>query len=111
METERMETEGLLGAQASEQQPKPYIFYNDPGHGWLQVPVSELVQLGIADKISGYSYLHKDKAYLEEDCDAAVFLRAKFGQDFSFGSLEKRGLLVEKYQEYTPIRNYQPYSV
>ena len=55
-----------------------YKFYHDPEHGWLEVPLSELDDLDIADKISGYSYRSesRDMAYLEEDCDLTVFLNA-----------------------------------
>jgi hypothetical protein len=56
---------------------KRYIFHSDPSHGWLQVPVSELKALGIAGQISPYSYVSGQYAYLEEDCDAGVFLGAK----------------------------------
>ena len=33
-----------------------YTFYEDPGHGWLKVPMTELVDLGVAGTISSYSY-------------------------------------------------------
>ena len=58
-----------------------YTFYHDPGHGWLAVPVDELFNLGIAHLISRYSYLSKNgkTAYLEEDCDAQIFMRHKPG--------------------------------
>ena len=56
-----------------------YTFYEDPGHGWLAVPMEQLVKLGIADKISSCSYQGGVSAYLEEDCDLATFLRAKCG--------------------------------
>ena len=48
----------------------------DPGHGWLIVPLAELQSLGIVDRISRYSYLHDGLAYLEEDCDAPLYLEA-----------------------------------
>lgn len=53
-------------------------FHTDPGHGWLEVQKSELKRLGIADKVSGYSYQSRDgtTAYLEEDCDASLYTRA-----------------------------------
>jgi hypothetical protein len=60
-----------------------YTFHTDPGHGWLEVPQAELERLGILDKISHYSYQSRFAAinapfcYLEEDCDAAIFHRAK----------------------------------
>jgi hypothetical protein len=54
-----------------------YKFHIDPGHGWLEVPMAELEELGIADHISSCSYRDGDTAYLEEDCDFATFLAAK----------------------------------
>lgn len=53
-----------------------YYFYSDPGHGWLAVNYDELVELGINDKISGYSYRKGNTVYLEEDCDMATFMNA-----------------------------------
>ena len=53
-----------------------YHKYNDPGHGWLKVAKSELVRLGIANKISAYSYMRGDYAYLEEDSDCSTFCNA-----------------------------------
>lgn len=62
---------------------KVYTFHTDPGHGWLQVERSELVELGIADKISSCSYQSsvskqkdEDVIFLEEDCDAPIFMKA-----------------------------------
>ena len=52
-----------------------YTYYTDPGHGWLEVGVDELILLGIGDKISSYSYINGGKAYLEEDCDMGLFIR------------------------------------
>lgn len=51
-----------------------YNYHTDPGHGWLEVGVDELILLGIGDKISSYSYIDEGKAYLEEDCDMALFI-------------------------------------
>ncbi len=55
-----------------------YTFHEDPGHGWLEVPVEELHRLEIYKKITPYSYLSMDGkvAFLEEDCDAGTFLNA-----------------------------------
>jgi hypothetical protein len=56
-----------------------YLLISDPGHGWLRVPTLEVIRLGIADKISSYSYIDWDgrSVYLEEDSDLAIFARAK----------------------------------
>lgn len=56
---------------------KNYDFISDPSHGWLKVQLDELEWLGITDQISSYSYIKGNMAYLEEDVDMALFLRAK----------------------------------
>jgi len=58
---------------------QPYTFHTDVGHGWLEVPVQEVKDLGIGEDISGYSYISDDwkTVYLEEDCDAQRFIDAK----------------------------------
>jgi len=78
-------------------------FYSDPGHGWLEVPHSLLVELGIAADISSFSYVKGDLVYLEEDCDAGTFLEAY--RDGIGGSPS----IEEVYQEDTPIRGYSSY--
>ena len=54
-----------------------YRFFADSGHGWLEVMLDELKTLGLIDAISRYSYRSGPKVYLEEDCDAALFITAK----------------------------------
>lgn len=44
-------------------------YYTDPGHGWAKVNRQVLINLGIAEDISAYSYMRGDFVYLEEDCD------------------------------------------
>ena len=54
-----------------------FTFFNDPGHGWLRVPVDFLKFVGLKTKdFSSYSYRYVDMVYLEEDCDAPLFLNA-----------------------------------
>jgi len=53
-----------------------FYFYTDPGHGWLEVPRALLHDLGIAEKISEYSYQRGDSVFLEEDCDYFLFYQA-----------------------------------
>ncbi len=54
---------------------KRLTFYSDAGHGWLKVKLTDLFMLGIADKISPYSYMRDEWAYLEEDCDAQLYIK------------------------------------
>lgn len=77
---------------------------SDPGHAWLRVPIKKLFELGLADKISTYSYLRNQHAYLEEDNDAWVFLEAigKTPKDFKDRSCTNN---------YSRIRNYYLYDL
>jgi hypothetical protein len=81
---------------------KSYKFYSDSGHGWVAVKIDELINLGIADKISRYSYRKNQTAYLEEDGDMTLFVRAKMA----------RGEIVtvkEKHSDRSVIRSYSSY--
>jgi len=49
-------------------------WHTDAGHGWLQAPLQLVKSLKL--KITQYSYMNAEFAYLEEDCDAGTFLRA-----------------------------------
>jgi len=53
---------------------KTFHFFADAGHGWMRVKLSDLRNSGVYEKISSYSYKKGDYAYLEEDCDAPLFL-------------------------------------
>lgn len=76
-----------------------YIYHYDAGHGWLEVPISEVEESGI--EVSGYSYRKGDKAYLEEDLDAPTFMIKK-GVTLSDITNEDDG-------DYSPIRDYASY--
>ena len=52
-------------------QNKAYEFHYDAGHGWLKVPVVDVLESGC--RVSRYSYLNDGYVYLEEDCDAPAF--------------------------------------
>lgn len=49
-------------------------WFVDPGHGWLRVPIVSAEGLTFSE----YSYIDRPGGwlYLEEDCDAGVWLRA-----------------------------------
>jgi hypothetical protein len=54
-----------------------FIFYSDPGHGWLEVSAANLRALGLnPTDFSTCSYRKGNVFYLEEDCDAPKFITA-----------------------------------
>ena len=64
-------------------------FHCDSSHGWLEVNRADVDALGIADKISRYSYLNGDRVFLEEDCDASHFLDAAKAHGWTINVQEK----------------------
>lgn len=78
--------------------------FADPGHAWARVAKSKLVTLGIADKISTYSYQKGENAFLEEDCDLSVLISA----------LRVRGYEIKFNESHTnrssKIRSYSAYK-
>lgn len=68
-------------------QGKTYKAVMDAGHGWVKVPYTDLVALGIENDISSYSYMTQTSVWLEEDCDWSKFYdayKAKFGEDMKY---------------------------
>lgn len=79
--------------------------FADPGHAWARFPKARLTKLGIADKITTYSYQRGSNAFLEEDCDLNLLV----------GTLKAKGYVVKFRESHTnrqsKIRNYQHYTV
>jgi hypothetical protein len=77
--------------------------FADPGHAWARFPKAKLVILGIADKISTYSYMNGPNAFLEEDCDLSTLM----------GALKAKGYEVKFNESHTnrqsKIRGYNTY--
>jgi len=76
----------MVDRKENEMATSMFGFVADAGHGWLKVLRNEIDDLGIADKISQYSYMNPktDEVYLEEDCDMPRFLKAykeKYGDE------------------------------
>lgn len=91
---------------------------SDPGHAWAKVPKSLLIDLGIDQKISRYSYKRGDFAYLEEDMDLTTLIHALEEQhpDIKITykeSVSNRSSKIRSYIPYTQLdifKNYTPYS-
>ena len=66
---------------------KVFDVYADAGHAWMKVKKDLLHKMGIADKITAYSYERGEYAYLEEDCDLTTFCnryKDMYGIDIEF---------------------------
>lgn len=86
-------------------QNRTYVFHTDAGHGWLAVPYSHLAHLGIADKITCYSYVHGLTIYLEEDCDVTTFVQA-YTERYGYVPAHRMGA----HSDYSRIRSYPGYG-
>ena len=77
--------------------------FADPGHAWARFPKARLVKLGIAEKISSFSYQNGANAFLEEDCDLSTLIN----------TLQAQGYKIKFQESYTnkrsKIRSYNSY--
>jgi len=91
---------------------KELIKIDDPGHGWLRVPRHLIVRANIAHEISGFSYIDNVYVYLEEDCDAALFLDKVDYESLGFNTV---AMLINHidtlYQDPTFVRDLPGYSL
>jgi hypothetical protein len=78
--------------------------YSDAGHAWAKVKRQVLINLGIANKITRYSYQFKDNVYLEEDCDLYLLHQTLDAQDVRLKYVEKHTDKSSK------IRSYERYE-
>lgn len=80
------------------------VVYSDRGHAWGKVKRQVLINLGLANKISRYSYQYKDNVYLEEDCDLFALHQA----------LDMQGVRVKFVEKHTDresrIRSYEHFQ-
>jgi hypothetical protein len=91
---------------------KSITIYTDPSHGWAKVSLKELSRLNILDKISSYSYIHKNGlyAYLEEDVDLSTYLKALDDKGIKFRMIEKhtdKSSKIRSYARYQLGINYK----
>jgi hypothetical protein len=73
----------------------------DSGHAWLQVSLEAVINSGIAHKISGFSYMRGAYVYLEEDCDAYLYLNT-----VSTPPAERSELECKYYKGDAPCRKF-----
>jgi hypothetical protein len=90
------------------------IKHTDSGHGWLQVDKKALKLFNIEHLISSYSYDDGVFVYLEEDCDAPLFLQHFYGKDEWWNDeqhkLHYRSIPNYEYSGDAPCRSYPSYK-
>ena len=84
---------------------KRYKHYTDARHGWVGVKRQELIDLGIINDISPYSYQNGSMVYLEEDVDARRFIVM-----FEYKNGIKPLIVDGSYQDSHYIRRYERFS-
>jgi hypothetical protein len=78
-----------------------FTFHTDAGHGWLQVSIADLSNIGMSPRdFSRYSYQDARGLvfYLEEDCDASKFITA---WEIAF---ERKAQFRDEYQHNSFVR-------
>ena len=83
-----------------------YRYLQDPGHGWIRVPRAELDALGIASQVSKYSYQQGGWVYLEEDCDAGLWISARNAAGYPVSPAD---LIEEHTDSDSLIRSFDSY--
>lgn len=80
-------------------------FYSDPGHGWAAVKRKLLIELGIINNITSFSYQKGNTVYLEEDLDLNTFLHA-------LHAVKNESVIYKVKQTSRPhyIRNYDSFK-
>lgn len=84
---------------------KNLVIFADEGHAWLKVKKSVLFDLGIAEKITSYSYQYGEYAYLEEDADLSTFVDA-FGYE-KWQAI--KNIIPVKHSGFSRVRTYSRY--
>ena len=97
-------TRKQLLAALKEARTLTLTFHEDAGHGWLEVPIEFIKELGVEKDITPYSMMRRGKAYLEEDMDAGTFLDAAKKAGYSVN-------IKRKYTDHSPIRNYPSFRM
>lgn len=82
-----------------------YRYYIDSGHGWLAVKRQYLDRLKLLNKISDCSYERGGTVYLEEDCDAPLFVDA-----YKLLYLKSPNIVTVYVDNRSPIRSYKSYA-
>lgn len=80
-----------------------FELYSDPSHSWAKVSIKKLLELGITEHISSYSYIKNGWAFLEEDKDLRTFMEAmkRTGQSVTFTERHtNRSSKIRKYDSY-----------
>ena len=91
--------------------PRDFVFFSTIGHGYLRVTRTDLVELGIVDRISRYSMLAPQFVYLEEDQDAPCFVEAAARQGWLINHIHQDLGDARPWQHERRFAWYFPFAV
>lgn len=80
-------------------------FHKDIGHGWLEVKFQDLKRFKIEHRVSIYSYQDGFYVYLEEDCDAPLYLNELKKRNIAY----EIKVITDEYESF--IRGLAKYGV
>ena len=91
---------------------KTFTAYNDPSHGWIKVSLADLHDVDLSSlSFSRFSYYNKGSFYLEEDCDATLFIAAftaKYGVNPIFKErYSKSPSRIRKYLSLPEVNSFE----
>ena len=75
--------------------------FSDSGHAWAKVKIKLLGEFGIENKISMFSYMRGDYAYLEEDSDLNLFVNTLRNYNIYYKFKETHTNKKSKIRSYT----------
>lgn len=87
----------LTERYSNDNKIRNYTRIYDPGHSWLEVPIKDVRDSGIYNKITAYSPIKGGMMYLEEDCDLYTFYKAMTDKGYTINITD---IHVDDFDEY-----------
>lgn len=87
---------------------RTFEYFHDPSHGWIKVKMDVLITLfggSWRSSFSPFSYEKGDNVYLEEDQDAATFIKRLKEKQISYKFRDRvASKQLSRIRTYTPLR-------
>jgi hypothetical protein len=87
---------------------KTITYHTDPSHGWIKVSLKDKVLQSILKEVSPFSYVSNTSIFLEEDCDASLYIQKlkDLNIPYKFKTMHtNRRSKIRAYHRYCSITN------